>query len=44
MTPKKKFNLITKNIKEIQEKLSIVRENKARSEATIEGIDQRKKI
>ena len=38
-----KFNLITKNIKEIQEKLSIVRENKARSEATIEGIDQRKK-
>ena len=38
-----KFNLITKNIKEIQEKLSSARENKARSEATIEGIDQRKK-
>ena len=37
-----KFNLITKNINEIQERLSIVRENKARSEATIEGIDQRK--
>ena len=27
----------------IQEKLSVLRENKARNEATVEGIDQRKK-
>jgi len=38
-----KYNLINQNIKEIQEKFSILRENKARSEATVEGIDQRKK-
>ena len=38
-----KYNLINSNIKEIQEKFSLVRENKARSEATIEGIEQRKK-
>ena len=38
-----KYNLININLKSIQEKLAIVRENKARSEATIEGIDKRKK-
>ena len=38
-----KYNLINQNSKEIQEKFSILRENKARSEATIEGIDKRKK-
>ena len=38
-----KYNLISQNLKEIQEKFSILRENKARSEATIEGIDKRKK-
>jgi chromosome segregation protein len=38
-----KYNLITQNLKEIQEKFSMLRENKARSEATIEGIDKRKK-
>ena len=38
-----KYNLINQNIKEIQEKFSILRENKARSEATIEGIEKRKK-
>ena len=38
-----KYNLINQNLKEIQEKFSILRENKARSEATIEGIDKRKK-
>ena len=37
------FNLINDNLKEIQEKFTILRENKARNEATIEGIDQRKK-
>ena len=35
---------LIKNINEIQEKLSSLRENKARNEATIEGIDSRKKI
>ncbi len=39
----KKFNLINKNLQGIQEKLSVLRENKARNEATVEGIDQRKK-
>ncbi len=39
----KKYNLINENLKEIQEKFSTVRESKARSEATIEGIEKRKK-
>ena len=39
----KKFNLINQNLKEIQSKLSNLKENKARFEATIEGIDNRKK-
>ncbi len=39
----KKYNLINQNLKEIQLKLSDLKENKARSEATIEGIDNRKK-
>ena len=39
----KKYNLINQNIKEIQSKLSDLKENKARNEATIEGIDNRKK-
>ena len=38
-----KFNLINKNLQSIQEKLSTLRENKARNEATIEGIEKRKK-
>ena len=39
----KKYNVINQNIKEIQEKLSLIRENKARNEATIEGIENRTK-
>ena len=39
----KKFNLINQNLKEIQLKLSGLKENKARYEATTEGIDNRKK-
>ena len=39
----KKYNVINVNLKSIQEKLSILRENKARNEATVEGIDNRKK-
>ena len=39
----KKYNLINQNLKEIQIKLSDLKENKARSEATIEGIENRKK-
>lgn len=39
-----KYNLINQNLKEIQEKFSTLRESKARSEATIEGIEKRKKI
>ncbi len=39
----KKYNLINQNLKEIQSKLSDLKENKARNEATIEGIDRRKK-
>ena len=38
----KKYNLINQNLKEIQSKLSNLKENKARNEATIEGIDSRK--
>ena len=38
-----KYNFINQNLKEIQEKFTILRENKARSEATIEGIEKRKK-
>ena len=38
----KKFNLINQNVKEVQEKLSDIRESKARNEATIEGIENRK--
>jgi len=39
----KKYNLINQNIKEIQTKISSLKENKARKEATIEGIENRKK-
>ncbi len=39
----KKYNAINQNIKEIQLKLSGLKENKARNEATVEGIDNRKK-
>jgi len=39
----KKFNLINENLKEIQMKLSDSKENKARNEATVEGIENRKK-
>jgi len=39
----KKYNLINENLGEIQEKLTNLRENKARNEATIEGINNRKK-
>ena len=38
-----KYNLVNDNLKEIQEKLSSLREDKARKEATIEGIENRKK-
>jgi chromosome segregation protein len=38
-----KFNLINQNIQNIQENLSVLRENKARNEATVEGIENRKK-
>ena len=38
-----KFNAINSNINEIQEKLSSLRENKARNEATVDGIEKRKK-
>ena len=38
-----KYNQINLNLKEIQEKFTTLRENKARSEATIEGIEKRKK-
>ena len=38
----KRFNTINQNIKEIQAKLSDLKESKARNEATIEGIDNRK--
>ena len=39
----KKYNLINENLREIQLKLSDLKENKARNEATIEGIENRKK-
>jgi len=39
----KKYNSINQNIKEIQLKFSELKENKARNEATIEGIENRKK-
>ena len=35
--------MINKNIKEIQSKLIDLKENKARNEATIDGIENRKK-
>ena len=39
----KKYNAINQNIKEIQSKHSSLKENKARNEATVEGIENRKK-
>ena len=39
----KKYNIINQNLKEIQLKLSDLKENKARNEATIEGIENRKR-
>ncbi len=39
----KKYNSINENLKEIQFKLSDLKENKARNEATVEGIENRKK-
>ncbi len=39
----KKYNAINQNIKDIQSKLSELKENKARNEATVEGIENRKK-
>jgi len=39
----KKYNLINQNLKEIQLKLFDLKENKARNEATVEGIENRKK-
>ena len=38
-----KFNKINNNIKDVQEKLATLREDKARNEATLEGISTRKK-
>ena len=37
-----KYNSINEELKFLQEKFTILRENKARFEATVEGIDQRK--
>tara|TARA_B100000700_G_scaffold326864_1_gene439721 strand:- start:1109 stop:3688 length:2580 start_codon:yes stop_codon:yes gene_type:complete len=37
-----KNNSIIENLKKLQEKFAVLRENKARFEATVEGIDQRK--
>ncbi len=39
----KKYSFINQNLKEIQLKLTDLKENKARNEATIEGIENRKK-
>ncbi len=39
----KKYNLINENLRDIQLKLTDLKENKARNEATIEGIENRKK-
>ena len=38
----KKYNSINEDLKSLQEKFAVLRENKARFEATVEGIDQRK--
>ncbi len=43
VSAEKKYNLINENLREIQLKLTDLRENKARNEATIEGIENRKK-
>ena len=43
MEAEKKYGLINENLKNIQLKLSELKENKARNEATIEGIENRKK-
>ncbi len=37
-----KYNLMNEELKSLQEKFAVLRENKARFEATVEGIDQRK--
>ena len=37
-----RFNSINEELKSLQEKFTVLRENKARFEATVEGIDQRK--
>ena len=37
-----RFNSINEELKSLQEKFAVLRENKARFEATVEGIDQRK--
>ena len=37
-----KYNSINEELKSLQEKFAVLRENKARFEATVEGIDQRK--
>ena len=39
----KKFSAINENLREVQLKLTELKENKARNEATIEGIENRKK-
>ncbi len=39
----KKYSAINKNLKEIQLKLTDLKENKARNEATVEGIENRKR-
>ncbi len=36
------YDLVNKNLKSVQEKFTVLREGKARFEATMEGIDQRK--
>jgi chromosome segregation protein len=43
VSAEKKYNTINQNLKEIQLKLSDLKENKARNEATVEGIENRKK-
>ena len=40
---RKKYGLINENLRNIQLKLTELKENKARNEATIEGIENRKK-
>ncbi len=39
----KKYSAINENLREIQSKLTDLKENKARNEATVEGIENRKK-